>query len=91
MRVVIAYDISADDDRARVAAILSGWGDRIQRSVFACTVDPTELAELMHRIQTNINPRTDAVHVLRQCEPCHGAMHILGQAEGFDRPLYWVV
>src|SRR5581483_10587436 len=36
---MIAYDISEDNRRARVAATLQAYGDRIQRSVFVCTLE----------------------------------------------------
>ena len=91
LRVVISYDISADRVRARVAAILSAWGERIQKSVFACVADPDEIAEIMMRVDGLIDPRTDSVHLFHQCRDCHERAQLLGQAESFERPLYWVV
>lgn len=91
MRVIIAYDISDDQQRARVAAVLSAWGDRLQKSVFACTMDAEELRETMSRIADLIDPRTDSVHLFHQCATCHEQAAYIGQAVGFDPPRYWVV
>lgn len=43
---VIAYDISDDHRRARIAAVLQAYGDRIQRSVFICALEADLLAEV---------------------------------------------
>ena len=32
--LLVAYDITVDNRRARLAALLQSWGDRIQYSVF---------------------------------------------------------
>lgn len=88
---VIAYDISDDTRRAHVAAILQAHGDRVQRSVFVCSVEPDVLRELCDRVRSIINPRTDSVYVFRQCAPCWDAVGIYGQATVADEPIYWGV
>ena len=50
MTVVIAYDISEDPRRARVAATVQQWENRVQRSVFVCSLDAAQLAEVCDRI-----------------------------------------
>ena len=88
---VIAYDISDDRRRARVAAVLQAYGDRIQRSVFVATVEDNTLREARERISQIINPDTDSVYVFRQCAPCWEAIGISGQATVADEALYWAV
>jgi CRISPR-associated protein Cas2 len=88
---VIAYDISEDSRRARAAAILQAYGDRIQRSVFICTLEEDALHEVCDRLSQTINPHTDSVHVFRQCSTCWNAATIYGQATMTDEPLYWAV
>lgn len=91
MRVVVAYDISHDDARARVAAILATWGDRIQRSVFECQLSAVELADVMERIGEIIDLHDDVVQVFRQCASCCGDRIDLGQSIGFSEDPYWVL
>lgn len=88
---IIAYDISDDHRRARVAAILQAYGDRIQRSVFLTTVDTGLLTETRERISQIINSDTDSVYVFRQCADCWDALGIHGQATAAEKPLYWAV
>jgi len=91
MRVVVAYDISDDGVRAKVAAVLSAWGVRIQKSVFTCTLDEEELVELVARVGELVDLRSDSVHVFHQCAACHAKASYVGQAEGFEVPRFWVV
>jgi CRISPR-associated protein Cas2 len=88
---VIAYDISDDHRRARVSATLQAHGDRIQRSVFVCTLEAPLLTELRSRIAGIINPDTDSVYIFRQCAACWDAVGIHGQATATGEPLYWAV
>lgn len=88
---VIAYDISDDHRRARVAAILQTYGDRIQRSVFLASIDDGTLAAARQQIDGIINPDTDSVYVFRQCAACWDAIGIHGQATADDEPLCWAV
>jgi CRISPR-associated protein Cas2 len=88
---VIAYDISEDRRRARVAAVLQAYGDRVQRSVFVCTVEEDLLREIRGRVGEIINPETDSVYVFQQCAACWDAVGIHGQATVEEEPLYWAV
>jgi len=88
---VIAYDISEDNRRAHVAALLQAHGDRVQRSVFVCTIEDDTLRELCERLGQMINPRTDSLYVFRQCATCWQNIGIYGQATVTDEPPYWAV
>lgn len=91
MRYVIAYDISSDDARARVAAKVSAWGDRIQKSVFECTLDQQELADLLVDIEALVNPLKDSVHVVPVCAACDSGRELIGQAFRPVEEWCWVV
>lgn len=91
MRVVVAYDISHDRARARVAAVLSMWGDRLQRSVFACTLDGDELTALIDRLRTLVDPGKDVIQVFRQCATCDDARTDIGQAHLPSDDPYWIL
>lgn len=88
---VIAYDISEDNRRARAAAVLQSYGDRIQKSVFVTTLDASILEEIRSHLAGIINPRTDSVYFFRQCEACWSTVQVLGQASVDQTPLYWAV
>lgn len=91
LTVLVCYDISADGTRARGAAYLQQWGDRIQRSVFVCAIAPDELDDVRDRLARMIDSNTDAVHLLPACGTCWSKLIVLGQADReLDKP-YWAV
>ena len=90
LTTLVCYDISRDSVRARVAGYLQHWGDRIQRSVFVCSIDTADLPGFRERLAGMINPDTDAVHLVPLCATCWSKTVVLGQADlEPDRP-YWI-
>lgn len=89
LTVLVCYDISRDAARARVAAYLQQWGDRIQRSVFVCVVAPEDLSEMISRVEGMIDLTTDAVHVLPTCAACWSRLVVRGQADATPDKPYW--
>ena len=62
-RYIIAYDIASDTRRARVAATLESYGDRVQYSVFLIDAKPAKLVRLRAALRANIDPVTDSILV----------------------------
>lgn len=86
-----AYDISEDQRRARLAALLQAYGDRIQKSVFLLNVDANELSTVTTKAGGIMNVNTDSLWVLRQCAGCWEVSIQLGQASRPDKRLLFVV
>lgn len=61
MLVLISYDIADDRRRARVLALLKGYGRRVQRSVFECRLSARELAALTAELLATIDEEADSV------------------------------
>ena len=92
MRVIVAYDIAEDDARARVAALLSAHGIRVQRSVFDCELEPADLATLIDRVEQLIDVEHDAFDVFGSCAGCEERRWHLGQSRaGVMGAFWWVV
>jgi len=89
--VVIAYDVSEDRRRSRLAAVLQAYGDRIQRSVFLATIDMDTLQEITDRAREIVNLDVDSVYFFRQCGTCWDGIGILGQATAAPPEYYWAV
>jgi CRISPR-associated protein Cas2 len=62
--VVVAYDIDDHGRRRRLARLLEGFGERVQRSVFECDLNGRELAMLLHRLERFAHAG-DAIRVYR--------------------------
>lgn len=91
MRLVVAYDVSDDGRRARLAAKLAMWGDRVQKSVFECLLDDDTFEGFVEELDGLIDPARDVVHLYRQCRPCRDAVVVLGTAEPDPGVRYWVL
>lgn len=91
MRYVIAYDISDDRRRARVAKTLEGHGDRVQYSVFEVECDGSGLAELVDSLDPLIAPPSDGLRVYRLCAGCAAATHVIGGRGVAHGPVAWIL
>ena len=58
---VVTYDISDDDQRARVFDTLKSYGEWLQCSVFRCPLDATQLARIRAEVHEMINDSRDQV------------------------------
>lgn len=66
MLVLITYDVSTLDKEGkrrlrRVAKTCGDWGQRVQNSVFECTVDPAQFATLKKSLLDLIDPEHDSL------------------------------
>ncbi|HZK06083.1 MAG TPA: CRISPR-associated endonuclease Cas2 [Actinomycetaceae bacterium] len=89
LTLIVAYDITRDNRRAKLAALLQMWGDRLQYSVFLISITDDDFAQLRDRILDIIKPEEDSVFFLRQCQSCWKAHHEIGQAHTAPETLYW--
>ena len=70
MNTIVAYDVSDDGTRAKLAALLGSMGDRLRRSVFECELGDERLAAVLRRADTLIDHDRDSVHLFAQCAEC---------------------
>lgn len=56
---IVSYDIQDDRRRSKIAKLLSGWGDRIQYSVFCCQLNPRERHRLEEGLKELIKQNED--------------------------------
>jgi CRISPR-associated protein Cas2 len=66
MKVLVAYDVSTVDHAGRrrltrVAKTCLDYGQRVQNSVFECSVTPEQWVELRHRLIDEINQDQDSL------------------------------
>jgi CRISPR-associated protein Cas2 len=91
MIVVAAYDVSHDDRRSRLAAVLQSMGDRVQRSVFVLSVTEEDLGHLTAKAMEILDHDHDSLYLFSQCHRCWEAVGCVGQAEVEPPVLYWAV
>lgn len=66
MMVLVTYDVSTQTPEGRkrlrnVAKVCKNRGQRVQKSVFECSVDPAQWAELRHRLVSEIDGGEDSL------------------------------
>ena len=92
MIVIVAYDITDDGRRADVATLLSGYGPRVQLSVFECEVRGTqELRNLRAALRERIDPLEGQVRLYPTTSQTFSDRYIIGARTVEERSDYWIV
>ena len=66
MLVLVTYDVNTETSEGRkrlrnVAKTCKNMGQRVQKSVFECLVDPAQWTSLRNRLEKQIDPETDSL------------------------------
>jgi CRISPR-associated protein Cas2 len=77
MRYVIAYDITNDRQRDRLANLLLDYGDRVQKSVFEAELSAEELKEVLARAAKYLDGE-DSLRVYPLCGSCVQGIREIG-------------
>ena len=78
MHYTVAYDITDDKRRNRVAKVLKDFGTRIQYSVFECNTDRRALLRLQNRLEKAIDADEDTVTFYHLCATCEKQIDRIG-------------
>lgn len=89
MLVLITYDVNVTTDLGksrlrRVAKQCVNYGQRVQNSVFECLVDPTQFAELKHRLESIVDPSTDSLRYYFLGSNWKNRVEHFGAKAGYD-------
>ena len=94
MLILVTYDVStrtpAGERRLRrVALVCQDFGQRVQKSVFECSVDQAQYEELTRRLVGCIDKQEDSLRFYRLVEPRDRYQKVFGlnHAVDFDAPL----
>lgn len=91
MNFIVTYDVRDDRRRSRVSARLALVGVRIQRSVFHCILEPSDVEAFISDCEALIDLETDVLQVFCQCEGCRRSQVSLGQVNLALEQAFWVV
>jgi len=78
MLYLIAYDITSDSLRNKVYKYLSGWGRRVQKSVFECNLKRDEIKEVKSHLKKLIKQETDRCLIYKLCAECVSSRTVIG-------------
>jgi len=92
MRYLITYDIADDGRREDVATVLSGYGPRVQLSVFECDIaSPHAAAELPLHLRGLIDIDEDQIRIYTLEGQDVSEAVVLGARVIEERQDFWIV
>ena len=87
---VIAYDISDDRRRTKVHAILMGFGQWTQYSLFECFLSRKEMIILQSKLRDHLVVTEDSVRFYPLCATCVEKVETIGGPPPQEMVLYVV-
>ncbi len=95
MLILVTYDISNTETRAgskrlrRIAKVCQDYGERVQYSVFECTVDAATYEILEAKLLAEMDKTQDNLRIYRLVEPIKKHVKEFGafKAINFENPL----
>jgi len=92
MRYVVTYDIADDRRREDVATVLSGYGPRVQLSVFECEFrNRREAGGLQAKLRELIDPIEDQVRLYPLDDRAARTVTVIGARMIEERQDFWIV
>ena len=89
--IVVSYDVTDDRRRARLAAALLDFGQRVQYSVFECQLEPGQIDRLRARLLAEIESTEDSVRLYHFCRDCGAKTEIHGCGVVTEDPEVYVL
>jgi len=94
MQIVVTYDVNTETKAGRrrlrrVAKLCEDYGQRVQYSVFECTVDEMQMDAMLASFENEIDAALDSLRIYRLHGQRNGAVHTLGKDSyrDFSAPL----
>ncbi len=94
MNILVTYDVATDSPEGRrrlrkVAQACQDFGQRVQKSVFECSVNDMQHEEIIRRLVEIIKQDEDSLRVYRLIEPREKHIEVYGvdTSVDFDEPL----
>lgn len=89
IEILVAYDVATETPAGqrrlrRVAKLCEAYGQRVQKSVFECLVNPGEFEQLKHRLRKEVSLDEDSLRIYRLREPRNDYLEVIGLDVAFD-------
>lgn len=90
IEILVVYDVATDDAAGRkrlrrVAQACEAYGQRVQKSVFECSINETATELLIARLRSEIDEAADSIRIYRLREPLERYMQSFGVRPSFDQ------
>lgn len=88
--VVVAYDITNDKRRQKIAKALETYGIRSNFSVFECVITESQLKAMQVKLNKIADPHSDCILYYYLCKLCVGKREVFGRQLGIRSEIVWV-
>ncbi len=88
---LLAYDISDDRRRAKIAKIMEAMGARVQGSVFEAYLTPVHLETLLKKVNKTLKKEEDSLRIYPLCENCREKIRTVGRGQATPPPEVMIV
>ena len=89
MELLVTYDVatsekSGDKRLRRVAKACEAYGQRVQKSVFECSLSQAQLEQLTHRLEQIMDEKLDSLRIYRLPSSRKQFLQVLGKPLAHD-------
>ncbi len=89
MMVLVTYDVNTETAKGRkrlrqVAKLCVDYGQRVQNSVFECSVTPAEFVEIKNELLTIIDQESDSIRFYLLGKNWQNRVETIGRDESYD-------
>jgi len=84
MLYLVSYDIIDNAKRIRLAKKLQDYGQRVQYSVFECSLDAKRCVEMTAKILKLLDPEKDSLRIYQLCAGCCSKISSYGIKKGWE-------
>ncbi len=89
MMILVTYDVSTADKAGarrlrRVAKVCQNYGQRVQNSVFECSLDPAHFVRLRAALRDEIDPQKDSLRFYQLGSNWQGRVEHVGAKATYD-------
>jgi CRISPR-associated protein Cas2 len=88
---MLCYDIADDRNRHEMAEALLGVGERVQESVFECSLTQEALRRLLNTLVPLLDPASDSLRAYPMCAWCEERVTWHGLGRRADDPDLWII
>ncbi len=89
MEILVTYDVSTETNEGKrrlrkVAEACLAYGQRVQKSVFECSLNEMQLEQLKHRLLQCMSEQEDSLRIYRMTQSRERYLWTFGQQHDID-------
>lgn len=88
--IVVAYDITNNKRRKKIAKVLETFGIRSNFSVFECVLTESQVKTMQYQLNKIADPKSDCILYYYLCKSCVEKREVFGRQLGFRSEIVWV-